>query len=352
MSISGWLYVGFGVVSLVLAVERLWRFRRQPVTLNHVGFTITLCALSLAAIAYGTMGLTSAYWNVGLGVWHALVAVLIGGVELLMLTLRHESFKPRWVRVIAWRCAIVTCVLVATWLIGFAQAGPIYDLSQSAPRNPATIIHLIVFPAYIVWGLLKIVLLSIERVRVDWGRRSISVVALLMICGGAVGFIWLNVIITIYLFIDRDFSTAELYTGIPVYLTLCLGGAALLAGGERLYDELSARYRLRKLRPLWMEMLDQLPEDLHLEDHRMNSTAQLQRAYVEISDAMCLLRLDTEELLSVSEVARRLRQGDLSEQPEDPTISQALPPRRTRRSDLEMIHRLADAFRRALPAGA
>lgn len=85
---------------------------------------------------------------------------------------------------------------------------------------------------------------------------------------------------------------------------------------------------------------------MHLPNQQLSTPARLQRAYVEISDAICTLRIETDgEALDLETLAEALHRGELSTDPGAPTLSQALPARRTRREDLELIHALARVYR-------
>lgn len=340
-----WIFFALALGSIALGFERLWRLRNEPITLSHAAYLLILFSLGLTAATYSTMPMTANFHNIGLGLWHTMLGVLIGGVEVMMLTLRQAEVRKSDVKAIVWRSGIVTAVLFTTWLLGFAQDGPMYNISISASRDPATMIHLVVFPVYIIWGLLQIIRVCLQRIVKDIRRRPISTAALLMTSLGAGGFIWVNVVICFSMLVDLNFSTSAIYTYTPLFLGLCVGGAGLLASGERAYEELSARYLLSRLNPLWDRVVELLPEGLHLEGRDLSSVARLQRAYVEISDAICTLRVCTPGPLDVRAVSALLRQGDVSEHFDAPTISQALPMRTTRREDLDLIHALADAYR-------
>jgi hypothetical protein len=71
----------------------------------------------------------------------------------------------------------------------------------------------------------------------------------------------------------------------------------------------------------------------------------LQRAYVEISDAICTLRIDAAGSQDLKTVAASLQRGACTEEQSSPTISEALPHRGSRREDLELINALAKEYR-------
>lgn len=340
-----WFFIAMSVSSLVLGFERLWRLSDDPPTLTNRAMLSALFILSAACAAYGTMGLTASFHNLGLGLWHTLLGVLIGSLEMVVLTLRQEEVTRRAVRGVIARSAVVTLVLLLTWLPAFGHQEPMRRIDFGSLRDWALIVHLLVFHAYIIWGLMQVVLLSLNRLPRDIRRRPISTAALLMMATGCIGFVWVNLVIAAELFKGRAVGAASTVVPTSVLLALCVGGAGLLAVGERVHEEITARYQLRRLNPLWWRMMELSTQDLRLPTGTLSSPARLQRAYVEISDAICTLRVDTEGQLGVPEVVEILRRGELTQDRQAPTISEALPPRRTRREDLELIHALARAYR-------
>lgn len=335
-------------ISFILGFERLFRFRTQQATLTHKTFLVLMFALGVAAAAYGTMPLTAQFHNIGLGTWRTLSAVLIGALEIIILVLRSPQVDPAAVRRVIWRSGIVTTVLVVTYIFGFADAPPITDISQSAPKNAAVIVHLAVFGAYIMWGLASIIFLCVQRVPKEIRRRTIHALALVLVTAGCAGFLGINAVASSSLVLGFDINVAILYAPAPVFVGLWVAGGVLLAVGERIYEELASRYMLSRLKPLWDRTIQLMPEDSHLNLRRLPAAARLQRAYVELSDAICTLRIDDTEHLDLKTVAEKLHRGEVATEraaPTLPTISKTLPPRRTRRKDLELIHDLARAYR-------
>lgn len=335
-------------LSFILGFERLARLRTQQATLTHKTFLVLLFALGVAAAAYGTMPLTAQFHNIGLGVWRTLSAVLIGGLEIIILVLRSPQADPAAVRRVMWRSGTVTTVLLVTYILGFADAPPIRDLSQSAPTNPAVIVHMAAFGAYIMWGLANMILLCVQRVPKEMRRRTIHATALLLVTAGCTGFLWINAVAISSLVLDFNVNVDILYAPAPVFVGMWVAGGVLLAVGERVYEELASRYMLARLKPLWNRTIELMPEASHLHVRRLPAAARLQRAYVEISDAICTLRMAGTEQLDPKMVAVKLHSGEVATEQAAPTlltVSKMLPPRRTRREDLELIHDLARAYR-------
>lgn len=344
------------VCSFILFCERLWRFRHESSTLTQKTFLVALFSLGVAAVAYGTMPLTAPFYNIGLGTWHALVGVLIGCLEMLVLALRNEQVTRSAVRAVLWRSSLVTIVLAVTYVFGFAGADPLYNLSASGPRNVAVLVHLIVFPTYILWGLIRIIDLCRRRFLRDIRRRPVSAIALFMVAAGCTGFVWVNGVITLSLIFGFEVDLNRMYAPAPIYVGLWVAGCGLLAAGDRVYEELASLYMLTRLKPLWHRVIQLMPEDFHLPTRHLPASARLQRSYVEISDAICILRIDTprqpDASLDLETAAATIHTGEVTTDPAAPTISEALPHRTTRREDLELIHGLAKTYRRGTGASA
>lgn len=340
-----WPFIALSVVATFVGLERVWQLRDDSPTLTEKAILVALFSVGVAAAAYGTMELTAGFLNIGLVVWHVLAAVIIGSLEMVLLTLRTENVQPAAVRAIKLRCLTVVVLLLVSWPLGLADAPATRSIDSVASYGLSAIVSLTIFPAYIIWGLSQVVILSLRRLPADIRRRPISTLALLMIATGSAGFIWINLVMSFHLLTAQTFDREALLAPAPLFLALCVGGAVLLAAGERLHEELRARLQLRRLTPLWERMIELSSRELHLPARTLPTPARAQRAYVEISDAICTLRVSTKEKLDLVEAVEALRRGDVTDDPDAPTLSQALPPRRTRRDDIQLIHALAREYR-------
>lgn len=340
-------FLVLAVCSFAVAFERMWRFRGDPATLTHKTFLVALFTLGVAAVAYGTMPLTADFYNIGLGTWHTLVGILVGTLEMLALLLRNEKVSPAAVRAIQIRSGLVTIVLFVTYLFGFADAPPLMDLSESAPRNGFLLVHLVVFPAYVVWGLMNIIDLCRRRFFKDLRRRPVSAVAFLMVAAGCAGFVAINILINVAMIFQVEVDLDIVFAPTPIYVALWIFGCGLLAIGDRAYEETVSLFALARLKPLWFRVIEFLPEESHLPVRHLPASARLQRAYVEISDAICTLRVDAGCRVDVDEAAVYLRGGNVTTDPSAPTLSEALPPRKGRKEDIQLVHSLARAYRKS-----
>lgn len=340
-----WAFVALGICAALLGVERAVRQRGEPVTLTQRCIIISLFAIGVGAVAYGTTGLTAPFDNIGRVIWHCAAAILVGALEILIVTLRSEQVSTRTVRHILARSGTVLALLLIAWPLGTAYE-PTIGVDRLSDHTFSTAVTLIVFPAHVIRALTQVVFLSIFRIPRDIMRRPISTIALLLIAVGCTGFIWINAMTALYMNTGRITESGGPLALSPLCLAVSVAGAVMLAVGERLYDEISARYQLRQLTPLWQRMIELSDQDLHLSVQNFPAPSRLQRAYVEIADAICTLRIVVDGPYDPESVTSALRRGDVTEDPTRPTLSRALPPRQTRREDLQLIMVLANTYRR------
>jgi hypothetical protein len=327
---SNWFLIGLGIAALILTLERFRRLRTRPSTLSDKAILTAMFFLGWLCIGYATGPITRNFYNIGLAVWHSFVPILIGSLEMIVLTLRVEDVPRRAVRRIMLTAGLASAILLGTWLPGFAFVGPVQRLTTIRPWNLALTIHLAVFHGYAIWGCVQFVVLALIRVPRDFKRRPTYATALFLTGIGAAGFAWMNVMIIYHVLTDDSERAISSVIGLNViFLGTFVLGCALLAVGERIYDNLTARWRLHGLQQLWERVIELSIYDLRLASH-LPAPAQVQRAYVEILDALDTLRVDTTAQLTVDQVADILRSGAVTDDELAPTISQVLPRRASR----------------------
>src|SRR5699024_11394145 len=123
-------------------------------------------------------------------------------------------------------------------------------------HDATTIVYLVVFPAYVFCGLSLPVFGNIPRIRRVLRRRPINTIALLLVTIGIAGFIIINAIVSVLLNVGRGELKQAVIDMSPAALFICGVGAALLAGGERMYDEITARVELLRVAPLWQRAIE------------------------------------------------------------------------------------------------
>ena len=338
-------FVALGVCATALGVGRLSRLRDDPATLTQKAIIVSLLSTGVGALAYGTRLATAPLYDIGGAIWHMAATVLIGALEITFLTLRVKEVKPETVRRISVTSGVICLLILTSWPAGQASGGHPQAVDSLKDHSFASLVTLLIFPIYVIWGLSQIVLLGIRRVPQDIRRRPINTLALAMVSAGALGFIGINVATAIYLNSGRAGESEAAIAFSPIALGAALVGAALLATGERIYEEAYARYHIFRLGPLWRRLDELSGGEFSLPSRTLSTPARLQRAYVEISDAICTLRVDTGSRYDLNSVAASLHRGDTTDDRSTRTLSRALPERRTRREDLEAIHALAKAYR-------
>lgn len=340
-----WPYIAAALVSTVLGIERLRRLHGEQITLTQKALIVSMFAVGIGGVAYGTTSMTAEFYNVGFVVWHIAASILIGALEIIFLTLRAERVDDVLVRRAVARSAIVTLLLVIAWVEGLLDAGVASSNVIPGDRDFAAIVNLIIFPLHAIWGLAQGVRSSASRIPREFHRRPVSTIALFMVSIGLAGFIAINVILVVFLNLGQTVGMDKVLAFSPFALGVSVAGAVLLVFGERVLEEISARVELFRLKPLWVRVVELAPQKFHLNVRHLPASARLQRAYVEISDAICTLRVDLDGHPDVEAIVSALRLGEFSADPSAPTLSQALPERANRREDLELIGALAKVYR-------
>lgn len=343
-----WAFVALGVCAGILGLERSSRLRGEQVTLTQRSIIVSLFTIGFGAIAYGTAHLTEPFYNIGRVAWHCSATIILGALEVLIVTLREEFVSSRVVRRIVARSGGVVALVLAAWPLGTANDVAV-GVARFSDHDFASVVTLIVFPTYVIWALAQVIRLGVYRIPRDIRRRPINTIALFLIALGCSGFIWTNAASAVYMNTGRASESDGALALSPISLGVCVAGATMLGVGERLYDELAARYQLTRLNPIWQRMIELSDQDFHLSVQNFSAPAQLQRAYVEIADAICTLRVVVDGNYDPESIVLALRRGDITADTSMPTLSRALPSRRTRREDLQLITILADAYRRCAP---
>lgn len=286
-------FIALGLCATVLGVARIMRLRDEVVTLTQKAILVSLFSIGIGGVAYGTRLLTTHFHDIGNTIWHMAAAVLIGALEMVFLTLRVRDVKPGQIHRVVARSGVMTSLLLISWPVAQAEDGPAQGVSTPAEHDFPSFVSLVLFPTYVIWGLSQIVILSFYRVPRDIRRRPINTIALALVSAGALGFIAINAVTAVYLNTGRIAESGDVIAYSPIALGVSVAGACLLAVGERVYEGSYARYHIFRLGPLWQRLDELSGREFHLSTRHLSAPARLQRAYVEISDAICTLRVDT-----------------------------------------------------------
>ncbi|MEV0869323.1 hypothetical protein AB0I24_15450 [Brachybacterium paraconglomeratum] len=347
-----WPFVAISVVATGITAGRLWSQRDRSATTTHKAILVSLFSIVIGAMAYGTRSAVDHFLLIGDVLWHICACTLIGALEIISMMLRDEQVDSRKLRSVTIRTSAIIVLMIVAWPAYLDNPAATTGVISMQDHDLASFTYLIAFPAFCIWGMFRIATVGWGRILPDLRRRPINTIAMAMISAGIFGFIWVNVTLMVYLNTEQSDQLGDILKWSPLFLSVSVSGTAVLVFGERLYDELVAWYELRRLTPLWRRLIELSEHDLHLSAENLTTPARLQRAYVEISDAICTVRLVVDRPYTVDAAVEALREGAVSDNPQVPTLSQALPERKTRREDLELISQLASEYRAGATTGS
>lgn len=345
---------------------RLWVSFREPPTLWRTAFTVGIvCAavgVTLQSFSPQVDALTAP--SVGSLLNHLVIVVGLASVQIYVATLRRETPPPDLLP----RVAIVAAAAEAVTVISWTLATPFHSGEAEHYAVYATNRWVLVyFLAF--WALLAVTMTAVANFclleqrgapREDRARRiSLGLIGL-----GAVGG-------TLYAFAaaagaiynsftqvldDAAFMASSRLIGPSIGL-LGVGILALLVIPP-LETTLRARQRLRVLRPLWIDLQQAVPsvrlEGTSLE--RLTRSAEVERAVIEIRDALEVVLVDPPISRDVDGVAARLA-SQLDPSPRQANAAAGLsgirqpaaaflPTSQTLREDTDQLFALASSYRK------
>lgn len=314
--------------------------------ISQQAILVSLVVIAVGAMAYGVRQVVDDYVLIGDVTWHICACLLIGCLEVLFLSIRVEDIRRRQLNSVYARTATIVVLILLSWHSYVAHPDVTSGIESFREHSFASVTYLIAFPTFCILGLLQVAIVGIRRFPADIKRRPISAIAMAMVSLGICGFIWINLTLMFYLNTGYGSRSANILQWSPAFLFVSVTGAAILAFGERAFDEIVAQRELRRLQPLWGRLIELSDHDLHLSVENLSTPARLQRAYVEISDAICTVRLKVSGAHTLESVAEALHAGSISDDSSVPTLSRGFPERATRRDDLALIGSLATAYRK------
>ena len=347
-----WPFVAISVVAAGITAGRLWSQRDKSTTTTHKAILVSLFSIVIGALAYGTRSAFDQFLLVGDVLWHICACTLIGALEIISMMLRDEQVESRKLRSVTIRTSTIIILMIVAWPAYLENPAATTGVPSMQDHDLASFTYLIAFPVFCIWGLFRIATVGWGRILTDLRRRPINTIAMAVISAGIFGFIWVNVTLMIYQNTGQSAELSNVLKWSPLFLSVSVTGTAVLVFGERVYDEIVAWYELRRLTPLWRRLIELSEQDLHMSVNNLATPVKLQRAYVEISDAICTVRPLVDGPCTVDSTVEALREEAVSDDPQTPTLSQAFPERKTRREDLELISRLASEYRAGAPERA
>lgn len=340
-----WPFVAISVVAAGITAGRLWSQRDRSATTTHKAILVSLFSIVIGALAYGTRSAVDQFLMVGDVIWHICACTLIGALEIISMMLRDEQVDSKKLRSVAIRTSAIIVLMIVAWPTYLENPDATSGVLNMQDHDLASFTYLVAFPVFCIWGMFRIATVGWGRILSDLRRRPINTIAMTVISAGIFGFIWVNATLMIYLNTGQSAELPNILKWSPAFLSVSVTGTAVLVFGERIYDEIVARHELRRLTPLWRRLIELSKHDLHMPVNNLATPVKLQRAYVEISDAICTVRPHVDGPYTVDSTVEALREGAVSDDPRTPTLSQAFPERNTRREDLELISWLASEYR-------
>jgi len=356
---------------------RLWISLRQPATLWRTSFTVGIvCAatgVTLQSFSSQVDALTAP--SVGSLMNHLVIIVGLGSVQVYVATLRRDTPPPGLLR----RVILVAAAGVAATGVSWTLAAPFHSREVEYFAVYATdkwvLAYFLTFWALLAVAMVAVVRFCLLEQRGAAPQDRARVVSLVLIGLGAVGGLLYSLAAAtgaIYIAVTQVLDSGPLLASSrligPSIGLLGVGILALLVVPP-MDAAFRTRRRLRVLRPLWVDLQRAVPTvRLHeAGGARLSPTTEVERAVIEIRDALEVLPIDPPASGGVEEVATRLahRLEDPHAEPGRLPASNArvadegqrpaarfLPISRTLREDTEQLYALALAYRRAVAVGA
>lgn len=295
---------------------RLWVSLRQPATLWRTSFTVGIvCAaigVTLQSFSPQIDALTAP--SVGSLLNHLVIIVGLASVQVYVATLRRDSPPSGLLRRVVLVAVAAEAVTVVSWIF----AAPFHSGEAEHFAIYATdgwvLVYFLTFWALIAVTMVAVAHFCLLEQRGAAPQDRARVVSLGLIGLGAVGGLLYAVAAAagaIYIAVTRVVDNGPLMASSrligPSIGLLGVGILALLVVPP-MDAALRARRRLRVLRPLWLDLQDAVPSvRLSGTDRgRLAAPAEVERAVIEISDALEVLPIDRPATGGVEDVAKRL----------------------------------------------
>lgn len=361
--------IGLGTAWLACGY-RLWVSFREPPTLWRTAFTVGIvCAalgVTLQSFSPQVDALTAP--SVGSLLNHLVIIVGLASVQVYVATLRRDTPQAG----LLLRVGIVAAAAEAVTVISWALAPPFHSgLAEHYAVYATNVWVLVYFLTF--WGLLAVTMIAVANFclleqrgapsrdqarRVSLGLIGLGAVGGLLYAGAAAAG-------AIYIAVTRILDDGPLMASSrligPSIGLLGVGILALLVVPP-LETALRARRRLRVLRALWLNLQQAVPR-VRLggaDSGRLAAPAEVERAVIEMRDALEVLLIDPPANDDVEAVATRLVErlndpltgvdrvepSDVGQAASRRPAAAFLPASRTLREDTEQLYMLALAYRR------
>lgn len=310
--------IGAVVVTLLwaAAVYRIVLSLRSIRTVWRTAFTVTSVSVALGATfqIYGeVLDEHLQIWNLSVLLTPLALIITAAATSTYVATLRKFTVPARSVAARIVIGSSLWAVEITTWLLAPLHQRQLTNFSGAWPSGWLCVFNL-TFAAAIVFAATETAVFCLTRAasKTDL-TRTISLALTGTAClSGATAFALGGVAVVARYTTGSDLPvlTTIFNTAIPpIMVVLALGTLTLLAGPPAI-DLVRHYQRWRALRPLWRDLINGQP-GVHLDvsatgGPRQRARLRVQRATVEIYDALRLTRVHVGRGASVDELARAL----------------------------------------------
>lgn len=298
------------------AVYRIALSFRAINTVWRTAFTITSVSVALGATfqVYGeVLDRHLRIWNLSVLLTPLALIITAAATSTYVATLRRVSVPPRVVAARIVIGAALWAIEITTWILAPLHERQLTDFSGTWLSGWLCLFNL-TFAAAIVFAATETAVFCLTRAasKTDL-TRTISLILTGMACLAGAAVFALGGIAVVARYTtgsDLPVLTAIFNASIPpIMVVLALGTLTLLAGPPTI-DLVRQYQRWRALRPLWQDLISGQPA-VHLDvsatgGPRQRVRMRVQRATVEIYDALRLTRVHVGRGANVDELARAL----------------------------------------------
>lgn len=346
------------VLTWLAAGYRLWVSMSQPRTIWRTSFTAAMVAVAVAFTLYRfrlSIDQLTGVWNLTGLLAH--IVFVIGAAFLLVYldALRMPIVSMRKIKLYLTTAIIAVAVMTVSWILAPIHDSPRDDLLPLA-GHLAVVIYSVTFWLYLVSALLLMAWTCLAQGRTFRRADPARSVSLLLIGLSGVATVPIVICWTASMLVrhltgaDAMLINAVGDLLLPVPVLLNAIGVLSLLTVPYLSALVTAWWRWRQLKPLWLSMIDRYPQvHLHLESSGgplARAQTRTGRAIIEIHDALRLARVDVPDphrpAPSLADIGSALHRDAGSQR-----VAELLPRADGREADVRQVIALARAYRNA-----
>lgn len=345
------------VLTWLAAGHRIWVVLTQPRMIWRTSVCVSMIATAIAFTLYRARSfldqLAGAPNLTGL-LAHVTFALGVGFLLIYLDALRWPVVSAAKITVYLAVAVAASVIMIVSWIVAPVHDRTVDDLLPMA-GNLSVVVYCVAFWSYLVWALSVMAWTCLARGRLFRREDPTRFVSLLLIGISAAGAIpvlllWSASILVRYATGDNASRLNAIGDAIlPWPLLLNAAGVLCLFAVPYLSALVTTWWRGRQLEPLWDAMVTRYPQ-VHLDFQESGGPltrlqTRMERAIIEIHDALRIAKVDAAASGSVESVAAGLRRSADGQR----RASDLLERVDTREADLRQILALARAFRATEP---